>query len=204
MRPQRTQKADVEAQRAHARTLQSISSSPPTFRRGQRGEQRRQELVHALRYADAPVLGSDLAQQFGVSRQVLVQDMAILRAAGLDVIATPRGYLLRDAELSAHRDILQMQHNRDAIMDEMSILVDLGIRVLDVCVEHQVLGPLRADLHIASRQDARELLDRLDETGSRPLFELTGGRHSHTVESPRPDLLEKARQELARRGYLAG
>ena len=170
--------------------------------RGQRGEERRQELVRRLRTSGQPVLGSDLAEQFGVSRQVLVQDMAILRAAGTDIIATPRGYLLRHPGPSAHHDVLRVQHTREQIEDELTILVDLGIRVLDVTVDHPVFGPLRGDLNIASRHAIREFLERLQAAGSAPLLDLTGGRHSHSVESPRPDLLDKARDELKKRGYL--
>jgi transcriptional regulator of NAD metabolism len=175
----------------------------PAPRRGQRGEERRQELLRTLRMSGEPVLGSELAKQFGVSRQVLVQDMAILRAAGSDVIATPRGYLLRNPEPVAHRDVLHLQHDRGALGDEMTIMVDLGIRILDDVIDHPVFGALRTDLYVSSRQDVQELIERLDATDSLPLQELTGGRHSHTVESARPDLLSKARDELQRRGYLA-
>src|SRR5579883_3969 len=96
--------------------------------RGQRGEERRRALVRTLAEANEPLLGSALAEQFGVSRQVLVQDMAILRAAGTEIIATPRGYLLRNPGPAMHRDVLHVQHDRDAIMDEFTVLVDLGIR----------------------------------------------------------------------------
>lgn len=184
------------------RNMRRKSDGAHAPRRGQRGEERRKELIRTLRSAGEPVLGSDLAQQFGVSRQVLVQDMAILRAAGTDIIATPRGYLLRNPGPLAHREVLHMRHGRDEIVDEMTVLVDLGIRILDVTVDHPIFGPLRADLYISSRQDVQELVERLDTTRSAPLLELTEGRHSHTVECPRPDLLEKARDELKRRGYL--
>lgn len=179
------------------------SESAQPLRRGQRGEERRQELLRTLRMAGEPILGSELAQRFNVSRQVLVQDMAILRAAGSDVIATPRGYLLRNPEPVAHRDVLHLRHGREALADEMTILVDLGIRILDDVIDHPVFGPLRTDLYVSSRQDVRELDERLRETNSLPLLSLTDGRHSHTVESARPDLLTKAREELQSRGYLA-
>jgi len=188
--------------RAERVELQEVSANGRGLRRGQRGEERRTDLFHALRAAHEPVLGSDLAQQFGVSRQVLVQDMAILRAGGADVIATPRGYLLRNPEPAAHRTVIAVQLDRAAMVDELTILVDLGIRIVDVGIDHPVLGPLRAELNIASRQDVAEFDERLEETNTRPLFELTGGRHNHTVESSRPDLLERARAMLAQRGYL--
>ena len=170
--------------------------------RGQRGEERRQELVRRLRTSNTPVLGSELADQFGVSRQVLVQDMAILRAAGTDIIATPRGYLLRNPGPAAHHDVLRVKHDHAAIMDELTILVDLGIRIIDVTIDHPVYGLLRGDLNVSSRQDAVEYLQRLDSTSSGALEEMTGGRHSHAIESPRPDLLDKARSELKKKGYL--
>src|SRR5947209_6740318 len=146
--------------------------------RGQRGETRRQELVQRLRAGRQAVLGSELADEFGVSRQVLVQDVAILRATGLDIIATPRGYLLRDTGPAAHADVLHVRHGRDAIVDEMTVLVDLGIRILDVTVDHPIYGPLRGELCITSRQDVREYMERMSATGAAPLLELTDGRHS--------------------------
>ena len=172
--------------------------------RGQRGELRRQELVQRLRMEGQAVLGSELAEEFGVSRQVLVQDVAILRAAGLDIIATPRGYLLRDTGPTTHADVLHVRHGRDQIVDEMTVLVDLGIRILDVTVSHPIYGPLRGELCITSRQDIREYMERMSSTGAAPLLELTDGHHSHAVDAPCPDLLEKAREELRQRGYLAG
>ena len=202
MRDQRDDTQRSTTGRAARKTPGRRASAARAPRRGQRGEERRKELIRTLRGANEPVLGSDLAQQFGVSRQVLVQDMAILRAAGTDIIATPRGYLLRNPAPLAHRDVLHVTHGRDAMVDEMTVLVDLGIRILDIAVDHPVFGVLRADLYISSRQDIYELADRLDKSGAAPLFELTGGRHSHTVESPRPDLLERAREQLKQRGYL--
>ncbi len=171
--------------------------------RGQRGEERRVELVRRLRTSNAPVLGSELAEQFSVSRQVLVQDMAILRAAGTDIIATPRGYLLRNLGPAAHNDVLRVKHDRAAMEEELTVLVDLGIRVIDVTIDHPVYGLLRGDLNIQSRQDVREYLDRLSSTGAGALEELTGGKHSHSIESSRPDLIDKARAELKKRGYLS-
>jgi uncharacterized protein len=171
-------------------------------RRGQRGEQRRQELMRILRTAHEPILASELARQFSVSRQVVVQDTVLLRAAGADIVATSRGYLLRNPAPDAQREVLHVHHDRAAIEDEMNVLVDLGIRILDVAIDHPVYGRLRADLHIASRQDVREYVEQLDKTGSAPLSALTGGTHKLTVVAPRPDLLDRAREELRHRGYL--
>lgn len=202
MREQRSDTPGPDTVRSLRREQGQRADANRSLRRGERGEERRQELVRALRGAGRPILGSELAQQFSVSRQVLVQDMAILRAAGVDIIATPRGYLLRDEAPVAHRDVLQVQHDADAMVDEMTILVDLGIRIVDISIDHPIYGHLQADLQITSRQDIQELIARFEETGALGLFILTNGRHSHTVESPRADLLDKARAALSERGYL--
>jgi transcriptional regulator of NAD metabolism len=110
--------------------------------------------------------------------------------------------MLRTPEPIQHRDVLHVQHDRSGMVEEMTILVDLGIRILDIGIDHPVYGPLRADLGISSRHDVGELVAHLEQTGAAPLCEITGGRHSHTVEAPRPDLLAKAREQLRERGYL--
>ena len=60
------------------------------------GEERRNKLLHYLSDNDRPVSGTELAQKFGVSRQVIVQDIALLRSGHAEIIATNRGYLLYD------------------------------------------------------------------------------------------------------------
>ena len=171
-------------------------------RRGQRARERREELVRLLRAASEPVVGAELARQVGVSRQMLTHDLTLLRLSGVDIMATRYGYMLRNPAPVRHRDVLHVQHDRTAMVDELTILVDLGIHVLDISIDHPVYGALRADLCISSRHDVAEHVARLEQTGAAPLFEITGGRHSHTVEAPRPDLLAKAREQLRDRGYL--
>lgn len=183
-----------QGQRADARRVR---------RRSERGDERRHAIVGALRGADQPLLGADLAQQFCVSRQALVHDMAILRAAGVDILTTSRGYLLRAGVPSAHRAVLQVRHDAAAMVEELTLLIDLGLRVVDIAIDHPIYGRLRADLRVASRRDIGELAARFAETGAGDLGDLTGGRHSHTVEAPRPDRLERARAALRERGFSA-
>ena len=171
-------------------------------RKGQRARERREELIRLLRTAHEPIVGAELARRVGVSRQMLTHDLTLLRLSGVDIMATRYGYMLRTAEPIRHRDVLHVQHDRGGMVEEMTILVDLGIRILDVGVEHPVYGPLRANLGISSRHDVGELVARLEQTGAAPLCALTGGRHTHTVEAPRPDLLAKAREQLRERGYI--
>src|SRR5574341_2110172 len=117
------------------------------------GRERRQELLRRIQSEGGPVTGTDLAQALGVSRQIIVQDVAVLRAAGQEVISTPRGYMLVRGQPAAHRAILVTRHARHDAVDELSIMVDQGLRVIDVVVEHPIYGELRAPLMFGSRSD---------------------------------------------------
>ncbi|MDU4961011.1 MAG: transcription repressor NadR [Sporomusaceae bacterium] len=164
---------------------------------------RRKQLVEALRKAAAPVTGSALAQQLGVSRQVIVGDIAILRAAGVAVYATPQGYLLPVEQPAAVKTAtIACQHGRDKLGDELAIIIDNGGKVLDVIVEHPLYGELKANLMLASRRDLAEFLRQMDDSGAEPLLVVTGGVHLHTIEVPSPAALARIKQELEGQGIL--
>ncbi len=164
---------------------------------------RRERLLAVLETADAPVAGDALAERFGVSRQAIVHDVAILRAAGAPIVATVRGYLLTTvAGRLPHRAVVAVRHGPEEAEAELMALVDLGCRVVDVVVEHQVYGELRAELHLASPADVRVWADATRRSGAHLLSELTGGIHLHTLEAATDALLERARAVLAERGYL--
>ena len=137
-----------------------------------------------------PVTGHELAERLGVSRQVVVQDCALLRAAGEDLMATPQGYLLpgRGPALKA---VLACRHTRERTIEELTLMVDHGLKVLDVVVEHPLYGDLRGSLMLASRADVDDFARRMagDVT---LLSELTGGVHLHTVEAPSQERLDRA------------
>ncbi|HUZ77407.1 MAG TPA: transcription repressor NadR [Chloroflexota bacterium] len=162
---------------------------------------RRRRLVELLVGAARPVTGAELAEQLGVSRQVVVQDCALLRAAGEDIISTPRGYLLPPGP-KGERAVLASRHARDHTVDELNILVDHGLTVVDVVVEHSLYGELRGLLMLASRQDVAEFAERLASHEISLLSELTDGVHLHTVEAPSLARLESACAALRERGFL--
>src|SRR5262249_28151369 len=114
---------------------------------------RRDRILELISSATQPVTGTELASRLGVSRQIVVQDMAILRAAGADIVATPRGYLPGTPRggRPVQREVLAVQHPREMIEAELNALVDLGVRVVDVIVEHPVYGELRGQLMLDSR-----------------------------------------------------
>jgi transcriptional regulator of NAD metabolism len=166
------------------------------------GADRRRRLMEWMRAQEGAVHGSDLARRFRVSRQCLVQDVAILRAAGVEILSTPQGYRLPPAHTSAHRAILACRHTPEQTEEELNILVDHGVRVLDVVVEHALYGELRGSLMIESRADVQDFLRRLRETKASLLSSLTRGVHLHTVEANRPEMIARAKARLQERGIL--
>jgi hypothetical protein len=142
-----------------------------------------------------------MAREFHVSRQCLVQDVAILRASGQDILATPRGYRL-PAAVGRHRAVLACRHKPEETEEELLILVDHGVRVLDVIVEHQLYGELRGSLLLESRAEVEEFVRRWRGTKANLLSSLTRGVHLHTVEANRPEMIARAKARLQARGFL--
>jgi transcriptional regulator of NAD metabolism len=165
-------------------------------------EARRERILILLGNCEQPITGADLSERLGVSRQVIVQDMAVLRAAGHEILASPQGYYVQPRLAGMHRAVVAVRHTPAQTEDELTILVDVGVEVVDVIVEHPIYGEQRGMLHIASREDVRQFIAQLNSTGARLLSELTGGLHLHTLEARRPEQLERARQVLRKRGYL--
>lgn len=165
-------------------------------------DQRRQRIIGIITSAPQPVTGTDLAAQLRVSRQIIVQDMAILRAAGADIISTPRGYLIgsQHATRAPYRGTLAVRHTRSQIAQELNALVDVGLRVVDVIIDHPIYGELRGLLMLESRADIRSFLARLE--GTEPLSSLTRGIHLHTVEASRAGAIEEGRDGLRELGIL--
>ena len=166
------------------------------------GEKRRRQVLAWMRIHGEPIPGGVLAKRFHVSRQCLVQDVAILRAGGQEIMATPRGYQLPKPGRRAHRAVLACQHEPEQTEVELHTLVDNGVRVLDVSVEHPIYGELRGSLMLESRADVQDFLDRLRSSQATLLSALTGGVHLHTVEASRPEAISRAKAELRRLGIL--
>ena len=167
--------------------------------RGTSGE-RRAELLRILNGAESSVTGSELSSLLGVSRQAIVNDIAILRASGEAIIGGPRGY--RIGRLSGLIEIIHCNHQPDRGREEWEILLDRGIAVLDVGVDHSVFGEIRAPVVVETRADIDRHTATITEAGEAPLSVITGGRHSHTVRVPNLDALDAAKRELRERGIL--
>jgi transcriptional regulator of NAD metabolism len=166
------------------------------------GDERRHRILAWMQRHRAPVRGSELASHFDVSRQCIVQDIAILRAGGTEILATPRGYRLPDALRLEHREILACDHPAERTEEELQILVDHGVKVLDVIVEHPLYGELRGSLMIESRADVQDFLQQMRARKASLLSSLTGGIHLHTVEAHRAEMIARAKTNLRERGFL--
>ena len=165
--------------------------------------ERRIKLLEKLKDAREPLTGARLAKQFSVSRQIIVGDFAILRAAGASVYATPQGYVLPTVESTKTiRVKIPCKHERDNLEQELSIIIDNGGKVLDVIVEHPLYGELIANLMLTSRRDLTEFLRKLDESHAEQLASITGGVHVHTIEVTDDETLSRIKDELRLQGIL--
>jgi hypothetical protein len=173
-----------------------------TATKGANSERRRRQIVEWMRSHGGPIAGAEMAKRLRVSRQCLVQDIAILRAEGEEIVATPRGYRLPDAASQSHRAVLACRHAPERTEEELNILVDHGVKILDVIVEHPLYGELRGSLMIESRADVQDFLKQVKATHASLLSSLTGGVHLHTVDASRPEMIARARAKLRQRGFL--
>ncbi|GFN22928.1 transcription repressor NadR [Thermanaeromonas sp. C210] len=164
----------------------------------------RREKILAILGRGQPVTGAQLARWLGVSRQVIVQDVAILRARGSEVLATPQGYVLPLREEGCRRTFA-CRHDLEGLERELLIMVDNGGKVMDVVVEHPLYGELRGYLMLSSRREVYEFINKLKKSGANPLYTLTGsGVHLHTVVAPDEATLEAMERELLEAGILLG
>lgn len=167
------------------------------------GTQRRQKIVELLMTTDAPVSGTALARQLGVSRQVIVQDMALLRSQrDLVILSTYQGYVLQKQNAGCSR-VFKVRHSAAHTERELTEIIDLGGRVEDVFVYHRVYGVVRGELHIRSRKDVRDFIARLQEGSSTLLMEVTDDYHYHTVFAEDRETLDQIQSRLSELGFLA-
>ena len=161
---------------------------------------RRENIIRTLRQAADPVSAASLASALGVSRQIIVGDIALLRASGEKITRTPRGYVLSEGGTSVYT--LACVHGVEDTEKELNIMVDNGCKVLTVSVEHPVYGLLTGELQLANRYDVRQFVEKLQSGEVRPLSALTGGVHLHTLSCPDNECFERTRSQLEREGLL--
>jgi len=163
--------------------------------------ERRREIVRLMRTSDAPLSGGALGQATGVSRQVVVQDIALLRTEGYNIVATARGYYL-DEPRGCSR-IFKVLHTNEQTEEELNAIVDLGGIVVDVMVNHRIYGRMTAPLSIRSRRDVQNFISSLHSGKSIPLMNITSGYHFHRIAADQEIILDEIEAMLRERGFLA-
>ena len=168
------------------------------------GEMRRNQILRMLQTQAEPVSGTALAKAFGVSRQVIVQDIALMRAENHPILSTNKGYLCRRADQGCTQPmrVFFVRHQDCQVLEEFMAVIELGGRILDVAVEHEIYGQIRVDLMIETVQDAKTFADRIVACRDNPLKVLTDDCHYHTVAAPSEKLLDLIQEELQKKGFL--
>lgn len=163
--------------------------------------ERRKEIIDLLASRKEATSGSVLAEYFGVSRQIIVQDISVLNATGYKIFSTHSGYVLQKS-LRTER-VFKLKHTTDQTEDELNCIVDLGGTVVDVFVWHKVYGKIIAPLNIFSRRQVKQFIEGVRTGKSTELMNITGGYHYHTIRAESEEVLEKISEELETRNYIA-
>lgn len=165
-----------------------------------KAEDRRSEILSLLGNTESPVPANVLKERFDVSRQVIVQDIAILRANGYDITSTNRGYVL-NVKAQATR-IFKCRHSFDELVEEGEMIISSGGKVEDIFVNHRIYGRISARLALYNRIHVEELYRSLVSGASKPLMSVTDGYHYHTVTAESESVLDEIENKLRGRGFL--
>lgn len=164
---------------------------------------RRKVILEKLMKNDEPITGADFAQIFNVTRQVIVQDIALLRAQGENIIATPQGYMMPIVKDNKIKKRLVCRHKGyDAMEEELQIMIDHGATIVDVIVEHPLYGEITSMLNIGHKKDLDNFMKKITKRKAEPLSRLTDGIHIHTVEIDNEKIFDEMKKALADKGYL--
>lgn len=165
--------------------------------------ERRSAIVTRLKASEQAVSASTLAKELHVSRQIIVGDVALLRAEGTEIMATPRGYRLSSNKID-ERFIGQFacQHSVSQTKAELYEVIDFGGEVLNVIVEHPLYGELSGQLNLSSRHEVDDFVKRLNTVQATLLSQLTDGIHLHTVACKDQATFLKIQARLEKIGVL--
>ena len=163
--------------------------------------ERRNAIANFLLAEDKAVSGGELSEKFGVSRQIIVQDITVLKGLGYDILSTHNGYIIQKSPLKER--VLKLHHTTEQTEDELSLIVRLGGTVVDVFVWHKVYGKMEAKLNIFSDLHVKQFIEGVRTGKSTELMNITGGYHYHTIRAESEEVLDQIEKVLEERGYLA-
>ena len=167
---------------------------------GMNGQERRNAIIEYIKKSETPVSGTKLAEIFSVSRQVIVQDVALIRAGGYDITSTNRGYVLKESATVGR--IFYVNHTDDELEAELCAVVDMGGKVVNVMVEHDVYGKMEADLNVASRLHVKTFMDDIRSGQSSPLKNITSDDHAHYIEAESEEILDLIEKKFSEMNIL--
>lgn len=162
---------------------------------------RRKAIVNRLLSANEALSGGLLSGELGVSRQIIVQDITVLKGSGYDILSTHNGYVIRKSPLK--EQVFKLHHTTDQTEDELNTIVDLGGTIVDVFVWHKVYGKMVAPLNIFSRLHVKQFIEGVRSGKSSELMNITGGYHYHTIRADSETVLGSIEKALAQKGYIA-
>lgn len=162
--------------------------------------ERRKAIVALLLSAKEPVSGSELSRQFGISRQIIVQDIAVLKGSGCEILSTNQGYVIQKSPFQER--VFKMRHTTLETEDELSCIVNLGGTVVDVFVHHKIYGKIEADLNIATPLHIKQFLETVRSGKSTELMNITNGYHYHTVRADSEEILDRIETALKEKHYI--
>ncbi|MBA2873641.1 transcription repressor NadR [Thermaerobacillus caldiproteolyticus] len=168
------------------------------------GEQRRKLILQWLKESEQPLTGAELAAKTNVSRQVIVQDISLLKARNEPIIATSQGYLYLPTNVphETYTRVVACYHAPEQTKEELQLIVDHGVTVKDVKIEHPVYGDLTASVMVSNRLEVEQFIQKIEETNSSYLLQLTDGTHLHTLEADSIAKLDAACLALKKAGFL--
>ena len=166
-----------------------------------KANERRKAIVNLLLSEQEALSGSVLSERFGVSRQIIVQDITVLKGMGYDILSTHNGYIMQKSPLKER--VLKLHHTTEQTEDELSLIVGLGGTVVDVFVWHKVYGKMEAKLNIFSDLQVKQFIEGVRTGKSSELMNITGGYHYHTIRADSEEILDRIENVLRERGYIA-
>jgi hypothetical protein len=166
------------------------------------GDERREEILNLLLAKEEAITGGELADKFTVSRQAIVQDIALLRAQGEEILATSQGYIMSQHNNQMVIRTIACRHNGSEIEEELKTIIKYGGRVKDVIVEHPIYGELKGLLRIQSKSDLNSFIKKYNNKTVKPLLTLTEGVHLHTIEALNQEVLDLIEERLEEQGFL--
>lgn len=157
-------------------------------------------MIRILSSSTSPISGGELSKRLGVSRQIIVQDISLIKASGYEIFSTHTGYVLNSTPLVER--VFKLYHTTEQTEDELNTIVDLGGTVVDVFVWHKVYGKVSANLNIFSRMHVKQFIEGVRSGKSVEMMSITGGYHYHTVRAENEEVLDMIEEALKGKGLL--